>query len=434
MELLQEYIPNILALLVCLCYLFYTNKIVGAAVLFGIVVFIIIIGATIQKSVEYSREEHAAFQFSEEHIQDRLQNLFDIYTSGTENLEKVEYSDLETDLKKSMIESFQFVTVITSVVEIITIIILVISLYTLYKSRGQMTTENIISTILVLTYFLGYFSKISGNYIGLTDGVGYSLESDRFLREISNPITTPEPSLGPSLGPSVGPQGALSQGPRGGSITGPPGVEFRNVSFKYPLGEGRKILNGVNLYIKPRSKVAIFGKSGSGKSTIAKLLLGFYGPESGEIIVGGTSIKDLGIQEFRRNIAVVNQNIKLFDKTIMENMLYGSSYGPEEVMNVLGSRLDIFGGDLEKNVGVGGSKLSGGQKQVVSFVRAILKNSGIIILDEVTSGLDPGTKKVVLDLIKSLKNKTVIIISHDKLILDYVDKAYQIQNGKLKMM
>jgi ABC-type multidrug transport system fused ATPase/permease subunit len=407
------------------------NKFVGGIVLLGLIIFIVIIALTLSTSVDLSAEEHAAFESDNEHIQDRVNNLFDIYTAGTANNEKQEFDDLEHELERIMVADFKYITMVTSVVEVFTIVVLAASFYVLYKAYGTktMTNESIISVILVLTYFLSYFSKISSNYIGLTDVFGYSRESDRFLKEINGngPVTTLSPTIHPHA-PST--------------LHGP--IEFKNVSFKYPVQDPtsqlkhKKVLNGASLYIKPGSKVAIYGKSGSGKSTIIKLLLGFYGIESGSIMIGGKNIKDMPIEEIRRNISVVNQNVKLFDKTIFENMTYGinDEVTEDDIKKIIGNP-NIFEGvaeGLSAGVGVSGSKLSGGQKQIINVVRSILKDAPILVLDEPTSALDQNTKRMILNVIKKLKGKTVLIISHDKEILKHVDKAYELINGKLKMI
>jgi ABC-type multidrug transport system fused ATPase/permease subunit len=420
---LQEYIPDVLAMLVCICYLFYTNKIVGGIVLLGIIVFGIILALTLNNSIELSKKQHLSFQNDNEHIHDRLSNLFDIYTSGTENVEKQEFDDLERNLEQSMTINYKYVTTVISIMEVFIILVLVSILCILYNAylSKSMTHEYIISTILVLTYFLTYFSKIAYNYIGLTDVFGYAKESDRFLKEING--TVPQ---------NISPKSIFLNGP----------IEFKNVSFKYPDIENiktKKILNGTSLYIKPGSKIAIYGKSGSGKSTLIKLLLGFYELDSGSITINGVNIKDIEIEELRKNISVVNQNIKLFDKTIFENMIYGSNddnISEEDIEQIIGNP-NIFGNvtnGLNAEVGTSGSKLSGGQKQITSIVRSLLKNTPILILDEPTSALDHATKKTILNIIKKLKGKTVIIITHDKDILPYIDKSYELIGGELKMM
>ncbi len=430
-ELLQTYIPNIIAIFVCVCYLFYTSKLVGTIVLLGVCTFIIIVVLSINKSIDLNTEEHIAFKHNNEHINDRINNLFDIYTSGTENIEKQEYADSENHLKQSMFENFKYITMITSIVEIFTILILGSSLYILYTSYKNKTisNEHIISTILVLTYFVIYFSKMANNYIGMTDVFGYSKESDRFIKEINGKDKGNESSSNEILGNL---DNNLDNN----------GIEFKGVNFSYPnydnSSESKRVLNKANIYIKQGSKIAIYGKSGSGKSTLIKLLLGFYNLESGSILINGTDIKTITVDELRKNISVVNQNIKLFDKTIYENMIYGhecsdSNECLDMVKNLL-KDINIFGGvsdGLNTQVGVAGSKLSGGQKQIINFIRAILKNAPILVLDEPTSALDQVTKTAFINIIKKIKNKTVIIITHDNSLKNCVDKSYKLMNGKL---
>jgi ABC-type multidrug transport system fused ATPase/permease subunit len=279
-----------------------------------------------------------------------------------------------------------------------------------------------VTLILILTYFIGYFSKIASNYIGLTDVFGYSGESDKFLSELKGNEMKPNQFQG-----QLKKQDFNSNGP----------IQFKNVSFSYPNKE-RDVLKDVNLSIGPGEKIAIYGKSGSGKSTIIKLLLGFYGVNSGSIEINGTDIKNIDVNNLRKNIAVVNQNIKLFDKTIFENMTYGieKDITEEDIQKIIG-KMNIFE-TVEKglggNAGISGSNLSGGQKQITSLVRSILKNAPILVLDEPTSALDQKTKNAVLHIIKGIKNKTVIIITHDKSIIPYVDKVYELSNGNLNSL
>jgi len=422
-ELLQEYIPNVLALIVCLCYLFYMNKVIGGIVLFGIIALIMIVGLTIGKSIELGGIQHGAFESDNSHIQDRVNNLFDIYTSGTETQEKQEFVGLEQTLEHAMKDDYMYITMATSMMEVFSILILATSFFTLYKvyRAGTMSTENIITIILVLSYFLTYFSKISSSYISLSDVFGYSLQSDRFIKEITS---QPIPSSPPT-------NHSIFHGP----------IEIKNLHFKYGEGDSKisKILNNVNLYVKPGSKIAIYGKSGSGKSTLIKLLLGFYTMGEGSISIGGKDIKDIDLSELRRNISVVNQNNRLFDKSIMENMTYGlpenEDISEDDIKKIIGNQ-NIFSnitGGLNSNVGTSGSKLSGGQKQMIVLGRAILKATPILILDEPTSALDKNTKTNILNIIKNLKNKTVIIITHDDSIERIVDKSYIMVNGKLQV-
>lgn len=435
MGLLQEYIPNFLALLICIGYLFYTNVKIGSIIIVGIIIFIAVILLTINQNIELSKKEHDVFIKDNQHIQDRLSNLFDIYTSGTEEEEINEFKQMEQDLKKTMFTYSTNVTGVISGIEVVVIAMLAATLIVIFKSyqNKQMSNELIVSTILILTYFFTYFSKVAHNYIGISDVFGYSKESDDFLNEI-NALGKKSENIQQSHKNQIH---NIEENFNNDIFYGP--IRLKNIHFKYNTKE---ILNDLNLYIEPSTKVAIYGKSGSGKSTIAKLLLGFYNITSGNITFGGININNINTDKIRKNIGVVNQNIKLFDKTIYENIIYGinNQYTKDDIYkiiyNILGDS-NIFDNNtnyLDNSVGISGSKLSGGQKQVINIIRALLKDCPILILDEPTSALDQNTKSVIFKIIQNIKDKTIIIITHDKDILSYIDKSYEMINGKLKNM
>ena len=196
-----------------------------------------------------------------------------------------------------------------------------------------------------------------------------------------------------------------------------PVIEFKNVSFCYNGNEC--ILNNIDLKIEKHQKIALVGGSGSGKTTIGKLLLRLYDISSGSIEINGHDIRDIDISCLRKNISYVGQDVFMFNDTILSNIIYGSkNYSKKDLeMAIKISRVDKFTNDMENGlytkVGQFGNMLSGGQKQRISIARAILKNSPIIIMDEATSALDNITEKEIKDSIDELmKNKTSIIIAH----------------------
>jgi ABC-type multidrug transport system fused ATPase/permease subunit len=197
-----------------------------------------------------------------------------------------------------------------------------------------------------------------------------------------------------------------------------------------------KIINKLNLKIKKNEKIGIFGRSGSGKSTLINLILGFYDIDSGTIKVDKQDITKIDLNSYRKNIALVNQNNKLFNRTILENIKYGnSSVTKNQIENIMKKyQLDnILNIDINKNAGINGDNLSGGQKQIVLLLRAYFSNKKIILLDEPTSAIDQKYNRIIINFIKELsKNKTVLIVSHDNNILNIVDKAYEFKNGSLE--
>ena len=214
------------------------------------------------------------------------------------------------------------------------------------------------------------------------------------------------------------------------------GVKLKNLSFKY--SDGTQALKNINATINGGTKVALVGPSGGGKSTFINLIPRFYDPQEGCVEIDSQNIKDVTIQSLRRHIAMVSQDVVLFDDTVKANIAYGNiEASDKEILEA--SKLancHDFIEDLQNKyetlIGENGVKLSGGQKQRISIARAILKKSSIILLDEATSSLDTESEKKVQDAINNLtQSKTTIIIAHRLSTINKVDKILVIKDGKL---
>jgi ABC-type multidrug transport system fused ATPase/permease subunit len=215
-------------------------------------------------------------------------------------------------------------------------------------------------------------------------------------------------------------------------------IKYENVQFSYPTREDIKVLKGLSLEIKRGQKVALVGPSGSGKSTIVQLLLRFYSLNGGDIYVDNKNIKDYNLSQFRKNMAIVPQEVMLFGGTIRENILYGKPDATEEEVIEAAKQsnswefIKTFPEQLETIVGERGVKLSGGQRQRIAIARAILKDPAILLLDEATSSLDAESEKVVQDALNLLmEGRTSIIIAHRLATIREVDCIFVIDNGKI---
>ena len=206
-------------------------------------------------------------------------------------------------------------------------------------------------------------------------------------------------------------------------------------SFKY---ENKQILNNILFSIKKGEKVALVGKSGSGKSTIADLLGRFYDLTSGEITIDKTNIKKLKITSLRSLIGIVNQESILFNDTILNNIKIGNLDASEKdiIAAAKSANAHDFILECEKgyqtNIGNLGEKLSGGQKQRISITRAILKNPEVLILDEATSSLDSESEKLVQDaIVKLMNNRTTLVIAHRLSTIIDADKIIVLEKGNI---
>lgn len=213
-------------------------------------------------------------------------------------------------------------------------------------------------------------------------------------------------------------------------------IEFDNLVFGY--SEQRKVIKGFNLKITPGQTVAFVGETGAGKTTIASLLLRFYEPLSGKILIDGIDIRQYKQQELRRNIGIVQQDVFLFSDSVTHNIAYVKPEAEQsEVENA--ARLaaaDKFIEELPNKyateIGERGVKLSGGQKQRLAIARVFLKNPPIVILDEATSSLDNYTEKLIQESLDKLaENRTTLIIAHRMSTIKNADKIIVLNNGEV---
>lgn len=212
---------------------------------------------------------------------------------------------------------------------------------------------------------------------------------------------------------------------------------FDNVKFSYVQGE--PVLKGINLYAENEKLTAIVGDSGSGKSTILNLISKYYDVNSGDILIGGNSIKDISAERILEQISMVDQDVFLFDDTIRENIRHARPNATDEEIEAACKEANCvsFIQKMEKGydtpIGENGNLLSGGERQRLSIARAILKNSPILLLDEATASLDIENELAVKEAISNLlKNKkTVLMIAHTLSIVKNADKILVVSDGKI---
>lgn len=215
-------------------------------------------------------------------------------------------------------------------------------------------------------------------------------------------------------------------------------IEYAAVSFSYPTRMDYPVLKGLNFAVRPGEKVALVGKSGSGKSTIINLLLRLYAVNHGVILVDGRPIDQYSLTAYRKNIGIVPQEVILFGGTIAENIRYGKPDASDKEIRDAAAKanalefVESFPEGFQTIVGDRGVKLSGGQRQRIAIARAILKDPAILVLDEATSSLDAQSEFLVQEALEKLMvGRTTIIIAHRLSTIKKVDRIFVIDEGTL---
>ena len=213
-------------------------------------------------------------------------------------------------------------------------------------------------------------------------------------------------------------------------------IQFKDVNFRYAQRDDVQVLKNVSFSIEKNDKIALVGSSGSGKTTIASLMLNFYNVTEGEILMSGTAIDNYDLNYLRSNMAYVPQDVLLFSGSIFENIHFGNPNAAEEEVIEAAKKANAwefitsFPSGMETEVGDRGIQLSGGQKQRIAIARAILKNPIILILDEATSALDSVSEKLVQEALDVLmKDRTSIVIAHRLSTIKKADMILVLENG-----
>ena len=299
---------------------------------------------------------------------------------------------------------------------------------------GRLTIENamLIGNLSVfMSYALGMLGPVQSIVNTLSQFIAIRANWERYIKlmEVSPDVSdTPEVISG--YGDSFAPKRENWEPMKGD-------IFFDNVSFRYPDGD-TEVLTNFTLYIPKGSMVAIVGETGAGKSTLVNLVCRFYEPTKGRVLLDGKDLRERSVMWLHSHIGYVLQTPHLFSGTIRENLMYGKPDATEEEIYSALKAVYAFDiveeleGGLDSIVGEGGNSLSTGQKQLISFARAVLADPDILILDEATASVDTITEKKIQSAIKTLTaNRTTFVIAHRLSTIVDADMIIAVNNGKI---
>ncbi len=354
-------------------------------------------------------------------VEETLQGIANVKAFGNESHETQRYAAGLDGFLRIVLKSARLRAGLISfvIIGIFGSIVLVMWYGARLMQAGQLTHGELTRFVLSTIFVGGSVSSFAEIFTQLQKTLGATQRVRELLEEI------PEPGLAITNPPESPAPPRLS-----GAVT------FDAVSFRYPSRPDLPVLRELSLEARPGERIALVGPSGAGKSTIVSLLLRFYEPDAGRILLDGQPAGDLDLRTVRGNMAIVPQEVLLFGGSIRDNIAYGRPAATDEEIRHAAARahcvefIDRFPEGFATLVGERGVKLSGGQRQRIAIARALLRDPAILILDEATSSLDSESEQLIQSALATLlENRTAFIVAHRLSTIRQCDRIYVIEAG-----
>jgi len=408
--------PQVLSIVIAFIITFYLQPFLTIFLIAGVIVYILIFSTKIKNTSVYQKEYWDVLNFVFGESFDVVGNALPIKQATAE---EYEINKLSTKMKSAVplwmrltklwgsLTLYQRMTILVT-----QIIIFAISVY--YIHNGTMTIGELIAFNSYAAMIFGPFTVIARNWQTIQNGIVNIQETEKILQTPTE-IYVPKNAIDTDINGNI---------------------EFKNVTFYYE--KDKPVLQDISFKANTGEIIALVGESGVGKSTLIDLISAYHFPIEGNVLIDGHDIRKINLKKLRGAMAVVPQEVVLFNDTIKMNIKYGNFGANEEEMKTAARKahaldfIEKFPEKWEQIVGERGVKLSVGQKQRVAIARAILRNPRILVLDEPTSALDAGSEKIITESLEELmRGKTTFIIAHR---LSTVRKAHKIlvfKEGKI---
>jgi ABC-type multidrug transport system fused ATPase/permease subunit len=408
--------PQILSIIIAFAIAFYLQPLLATFLLVGVGVYVFIFSTKIQHTAVYQKEYWDVLNFVFGDSFDVVGNTLAIKQATAE---EYEMERLATKMKSAvplwmrLTKVWSGLTLYQRMTILVTqIVIFIVSV--VYIHQGSMTIGELIAFNSYAAMVFGPFIVIARNWQTIQNGIVNIQETEKILQLPAERYEAP---------------GAVKLALRGD-------IEFKNVFFQYETG--KQVLENISFSVKAGEVVALVGESGVGKSTLIDLVSGYHYATKGEVLIDGHNIHDVHLRGLRQQIAIVPQEVVLFNDSIRMNIKYGNFKATDEAVRqaaIQAHALDFiekFPEQWAQVVGERGVKLSVGQKQRVAIARAMLRNPRILVLDEPTSALDAGSEKIITEsLDKLMEGKTTFIIAHRLSTVRKANKILVFKEGKI---
>ncbi len=414
---LAEFVRQVITIVVGIAALVWLSPrlaLIMLAVIPAVAILAVVFGRFIRK---LSKRTQDAAAVSNGILEEALQGIQNVKAFTNEFFEIDRYSSAIRDIRKLAVKGAVWRGLFVSfiIVGMFGAIVFIIWQGVLMTQSGEMLQSSFIAFIMYTIFLGASIGSLPDLYANIQKAVGATENLLGLIGEEAEPL--------------------------GDEVSAPPfrgDVRFEDVEFNYAARPDVPVLRSINLEVKAGGQLAIVGPSGAGKSTLVSLLLRFYEPTSGRILIDGRDAREYDLSAYRSQFATVPQEVLLFNGTIRENIGYGDPNADEEAIVDAAEQANAmefisrFPEGFDTVVGERGVQLSGGQRQRIAIARAVLRNPAMLILDEATSSLDSVSEKLVQDALEKLmKGRTSIVIAHRLSTIRNADKIVVLKDGRI---
>ncbi len=416
-DALLQSIPELLTAIIMSFVVLFINPLFGSIIIFGVVLYVYVSVKEIKPTFQLQKESQKGYRKAGGMIQDVFNNIRSVKDFNTEEYETKRIDNVYyNEGFKIWYKMFSIQRTTNTKLGFIRLVVRssVIILSIIFIFKAKLTVGQMLSVIQYVGLIFGPLSFIFNTWRDIQNGI-VSIEEVEKIARLTTENYVPENAQALDI------KGEIS---------------FKNVFFSYDAE--KPVLKNINFHVNAGETIALVGESGVGKSTLIDLLSGFHFPQEGSITVEGVDTKEINLNMLRREVAVVSQEISLFNDTIKNNIAYGSFDKNDDEIKEAARKahcvdfIEKFPLQWDQLVGEKGLKLSVGQKQRVAIARAILKDPAILILDEPTSALDAGSEKIITESLEVLmQQKTTFIVAHRLSTVRRADTILVFKNGEI---